>query len=104
MDQTDPIGLLSIGQFSCQTDLQSLCETDDARQTLRASRTRHDSVTDFWKSHLGILGRHADIASHGDLEAAADRIAANQCNRGLSDSGNRQGLSVHPWIELYLSP
>ena len=80
-----------------QDHLERLAAADEARQPLRASAARDDGEVDLGQSQVRVLGGDPDVAGQRELEAAAQREAADGRDDGL-------GAALHLGAEVEALP
>ncbi len=88
-DETGALGLLGAHHAGGQRQVHGLGLADGARQSLRAASAGNHAQLDFGLAELGRVGRDDDVAHHGKLAAAAQRIAGHRGDHGLADALER---------------
>ena len=76
--QVRALGLLGIDAATGETKLHGLRLADCARQPLGTAVARHDAERDLRLAEYGGIRRQNDVARHGQLAAAAQRIAGHR--------------------------
>ena len=83
VDQPDPVGFLGFdppgGEHHSQGDLGG----DVPGQSEYAARARVQADSRLGESDLGMVSGDDDVAGHGELESAAERVAVDRCDDGL---------------------
>ena len=72
------LGLRGVHHAAGQAQLHRLGLADGAGQPLRAADARHDAELDLGLAELGRVGGEDDVAHHGELAAAAERVAGDR--------------------------
>src|SRR5665811_76170 len=76
--------LLSLHHPPRETELHGLRLADRARQALSTARPRHDAEIDLRLAEHGVVAGEDDVATHGELAAAAERVARNRGDNGFA--------------------
>jgi len=99
VENAELFGLAGGVRVALEHELQRGLGADQAREALRAARTRKQAELDFGKTGLGAFGREAIVARQRQLEAAAERVAVDCDGVDLlaaldrrDDVANRLGL------------
>jgi len=75
--EADPEGLVRIDAVSCQGQLHRLAEPDETGETLASASAGDDPDVDFRLAERRAARCDADVAGHGEFEAAAEAIAVD---------------------------
>ena len=93
-DQPGALGLRRIHHAAGQHPSPSPWTCPPARQALRAARAGHDAELDLGLAELRVLGGDDEVAHHGQLAAAAQRVAGHRRDHRLAAL---RGCAPSPW-------
>ena len=76
-DEAERLGRARVDRVAGQDHFRRARQADGTRQDPGAAVARHDADLDEAGSELGRVGREADVADAGQVEAEADRVAVD---------------------------
>src|SRR5438445_134283 len=83
-DEARALRLLRVHHARGQAKVHRLRLAGEARQPLRAAEARHDAEVDLGLAEPGVVGGDDDVALHGELVAAAERVAGDRSDHRLA--------------------
>src|SRR5947208_127538 len=83
-DQAGALRLLRVHHARGQAQVHRLRLAGEARQPLRAAEARHDAEVDLGLAEPGVVRGDDDVALHGQLVAAAERVAGDRRDHRLA--------------------
>jgi hypothetical protein len=97
LHQADAQRLRGRDAHAGEDHLERLAASHEPRQPLRAAAARDDGQVDLGEPELRVFGGDADVAGQGQLEAAAEGVAADRRD-------DRLGAPIHLAAEVHAPP
>src|SRR5205823_1797964 len=73
--QADAVGFVGVDHVAGEDQAEGVTLADQPRQSLRAAIPRGDAELDLWLAELRGIARDPQVTGHGELAAAAQRVA-----------------------------